>query len=109
MFEFGRLPDMREFWGLPQTEFAYYQLDMNERQELHNHMQSGKTKIIMSYDGAPPLAISEGQKLYWINYSDEAELHWGNWSHMRHNKKTLNAWRCVVGCPTTSSVWEHPW
>jgi len=92
-----KLPDMQAFWGLQAPADA---APMGEglRQRLKWHVGSGKTVFITSRSGHPPFAVSEGEKLYYINFNPVKAGF--------DRKEDMNLWACVAGCGAASKpIW----
>mmetsp|Transcript_3156 Transcript_3156/g.9456 ORF Transcript_3156/g.9456 Transcript_3156/m.9456 type:complete len:270 (-) Transcript_3156:132-941(-) len=84
-----KLPDVQAFWGLPAPADAK-PISTELRERLEAQVKSGKTMFIVSRNGHPPFGVSEGEKLYYINFNPTQ----ADFSH----KEDMNLWGCVAGC-----------
>jgi len=85
-----KLPDVQAFWGLAAPEDAK-PIDAELRARLQAQVDSGKTMFFTSRDGHPPYAVSEGAKLYYINFAEPGHIDFAR-------KEDMNRWACVAGC-----------
>lgn len=100
----AKLPDVIEFWGLSVPGMRVKPLTDELRQAVQQHVDSGKTMFITSVSGHPPFAVSEGKKLYWINFSKAYKKHVAAQEDVWAHKEEMNAWACVAGCDQNEPV-----
>jgi len=85
----AKLPDIQAFWGLPEAADAK-PISAELRERLQAQVKSGKTMFIVSRNGHPPFGVSEGDKLYYVNFNpSKADF---------SRKEDMNIWACVAGC-----------
>lgn len=99
-----KLPDVLEFWGLQLPGAQGKPMTDELRQTLQKHVDSGKTMFIPSVSGHPPFAVSEGKKLYWINFSEANKKRQAAREDVWAHKEEMNAWACVAGCDENKPI-----
>jgi len=110
----GKLPDVWSFWGVPPPEgalaasFEVGTVSAQLKEKLQAQVDSGKPMFFTSPSGHPPFAVSEGNKLYYINFGDKIMAQLVSGADFFEHPGIINEMKCVAGCDEVSVAWWSP-